>query len=351
MSLPTSNPVSGAPSSEPAPPPRRCRSLTVSGLQCRARALRGHDLCVAHAQYRFPVCPKGPRVAIPLLESLDTIQVVVTQVAQGLFAETLDPLRAGKILYACQVAALTIPRPAPLKSAGQPTLAPVPVADVYPSVDGTLLGPRLAWTGDHSAFNPVWNYHKHAYEQECDRLGKPRPLSPQDMPPDGWLTSDEIAEKQTMAAEDFNDIFRERILNLRIEADRHGELPPLNERTCAHFTFGNCEGPASNRPCDFCLREREEHLRLPPRPAPDSIGDLEGTAGDASEIAPERSRFTPVRRPESRCQTRQLPNLSNFQQLPTHPHPGGRGERTVASTRGPQSTGRRISPRRVHHED
>ncbi len=139
----TTNPLPGSQAPPAAPPPRRCRSLTVRGIQCRERALRGHDLCVTHATNRFPVCPTGPHVAIPLLESLDTIQVVATQVVQGLFADTLSPHLAGKILYACQVAALTLPRPARFKPADKRPADQEPVADVFPSLDGTLLGPSL----------------------------------------------------------------------------------------------------------------------------------------------------------------------------------------------------------------
>ena len=285
MSEPITVPEPGAPcpvpavtTTEPSPTPRRCRSLTVSGLQCRARALRGHHLCVAHVQYRFPVCPKGPRVTIPLLENLDTIQVVATQVAQGLFAETLDPHRAGKILYACQIAVLTLPRPARLQPADKPALPQAPVSDVFPSVDGALLGPNLPWSADQIGFEPVWSYHKHLYESECERQGKPKPAGPDDFPASGWLTPDEVKEYNQRPKE-LAESFWEPLLGLRIEADQRGELPPLKERSCAYFTYGRCDGPTSDRPCEFCYREREEHLRLPPReePAP-SPAPLPGTS-------------------------------------------------------------------------
>ena len=284
------NPDPGAPNPQPAPTPRRCRSLTVRGLQCRERALRGHDLCVTHAKNRFPVCPKGPRVAIPLLEDLDTIQVVATQVAQGLFADTLDPHRAGKILYACQIAALTLSRPPRFQPADKPPLAQQPVADVFPAVDGSLLGPSLSWSSDQVGFQPVWSYHKRLYERECQRLGKPKPQGPDDFPASGWLSPEEV-EEYNRCPEGLAESFWERILRLRIEADQRGELPPLHQRTCSYVTYGHpdCEGPGGDQRCEFCYREREEFLRLPPREdpapqrdsAPQSIGDLQAVAQPA----------------------------------------------------------------------
>jgi hypothetical protein len=276
---------------QPAPTPRRCRSLTVRGLQCRERALRGHDLCVTHAKNRFPVCPKGPRGAIPLLEDLDTIQVVATQVAQGLFAETLDPHRAGKILYACQVAALTLPRPARLKPADKLPDAQHPAADVFPALDGSLLGPSLSWSADQVGFEPVWSFHKHLYERECERQGKPKPAGPDEFPANGWLTPDEV-QTWNRRPEELWETFGEQLLRLRIEADQRGELPPLIERTrCLYAKERICDGPASDHPCEFCYREREEFLRLPSREepslprdsAPDSVGDLQAVAQPAPE--------------------------------------------------------------------
>ena len=264
--------------------------------------MHGHHLCVAHATNRFPVCPKGSRVAIPLLEDLDTIQVVATQVAQGLFADSLDPLRAGKILYACQIAALTIPRPARLPPVEKLPLAPQPATDLFPSPDGAFLGPSLAWSADQLGSRPAWSYHKLLYERECERLGKPRPAGPDDLPAAGWLTPEE-AEEYCKRPEILAESFWERTLRLRIEADQRGELPPLRERTCCYVTYRDpdCEGPGSDHPCEFCYREREEHLRLPPReqtapanhPSPDSgpttLTNLQATAAPRPPATPPPS--------------------------------------------------------------
>ncbi len=346
-----------------APPPPRCRSLTVRGLQCRSRALRGHNLCVQHAKYRFPVCPTGSHVAIPLLEDLDTVQVVATQVAQGLFANTLDPDRAGKILYACQIAAFTLPRPANFKPADKRPTPLEPASEIFPAVDGSFLGPALAWSADHAGAR--WSFEKFLYAQECERQGKPIPATVDDFPVSGWLNPEEAAQCHEDPKQ-FWDGFRERIFRLRIEADQRGELPPLPERS--HCAYGNdfiCLGPAGpgprgHRPCEFCHREREEFLRLPPReqpaatPEPESIGDLQAVGSPAEvpsplsldELLDLPRRNTSARSTPSRytgqcppCRSRQQQNETPFQQLAVSPT-RGEGGRSLCAPRRPKRTPR-----------
>ena len=261
-----------APDAKPAKPPlRRCRSLTVRGRQCTASALRGQQFCVAHARYRLPVCPQGPKVAIPLLEDLDTIQVVATQVAHGLFTEILDPWRAGKILYALQVAALTLPRPAPLKPADAKPIINEPVPQPESDLDGQFLGPDVLWDGNPAAFNPVWSDDKRRYEEECRRLAKPKPVVPEDFPVEGWLT---LEERDSLTGLDLDYHYDKKILALRIEADQRGELPPIEERVCSYRSFSGCNGPAYEGYCHFCKDERFAHADLrrrqgnPALPAP-----------------------------------------------------------------------------------
>lgn len=253
----------------PAPPrPRRCRSLTVRGRQCVASAVRGEDFCIAHIRYRYPVCPTGARIAVPLLEDLETIQVVATQVAHGLFTQILDPWRAGKILYACQVASLTIARPAPIKPSDEKPRINEPVSQAEPDLYGNFLGPDVPWQGNETAFAPEWNFYKRLYVKECQRLGKPVPLTPEELPASGWLTQEEIRERKAMKSWTHDDSYCDSILQLRIDADREGKLPPLAERLCSYGQAPHCGGPGDkgrhHTPCQFCCREREERIRAHP---------------------------------------------------------------------------------------
>ena len=167
------------PTPQPAKPEfRRCRSLTVLGRPCNQRAQRGRDLCIAHAGNRFPVYPQGDKIAIPLLEDLPTVRVVATQVAHGLFTQVLDPWRAGKILYALQVAAMTLPRPAPAAATSAQLVLDQPVTETFPGPDGHPIGPVANWQGYGGRYEPAWRHDKYLYEQECKRLGKPLPETP-----------------------------------------------------------------------------------------------------------------------------------------------------------------------------
>jgi hypothetical protein len=247
---------------------RRCRSLTLLGRPCSQRAQLGADLCVAHARHRFPVCPTGGQIAMPLLEDLPTIRVVATQVAHGLFTQALDPVRAGKILYACQVAAATLPRPAHAETTSAQLAQDQQATEIFTAPEGP-----------NGRYEPVWRHDKYLYEQECERLGKPLPKGPADMPLSGWLTPEEAEDPEIGGSSlSLSEItpYREKMLTLRLEADREGRLPPLRERDrCAYDADPFCKGPDATAPCyrmcDYCCQEREAHLALPPRepvPAP-----------------------------------------------------------------------------------
>src|SRR6185312_8074820 len=201
------------------------------------------NLCVAHAKYRYPVCPKGAKVAVPLLEDLATIQVLATQVAQGLLAETIDPWRAGKVLYACQVAAFTLPRPARMKPLDETPLVEVPVDEVFTGPAGEPLGPERPWLPESGVFNPVWSYHKRLYVEECERLNKPEPVAPDDFPAGGWLSPEEIEEYTTTRRPDqFSEGFLARM--------------PLSQRPRPYGNSQSGYGPSAQRRCQFCGGER-----------------------------------------------------------------------------------------------
>lgn len=233
-------------------PKRLCRHLTVNGRQCQQNARRDGQFCVAHEKHRHPVCPqKGGKIVVPLLEDVSAIQLVASQVAHGLFTETLDPWRAGKILYACQVAAMTVPRPGRLKT--EPVEDPGPVAEVFTDLNGELLGPDLPWLGSNGRFEPTWSHDKMLYEQECERLGKPKPTCPADMPPEGWLTP----EEQALPDGDTSGFWSLKLLERRIQEDQRGNLPPLEERKCS-YDWGDCRGPLKGH-CPYCSWERKAH--------------------------------------------------------------------------------------------
>jgi hypothetical protein len=311
--------VTDTASSQSAKPEfRRCRSLTVLGKACNQRAQRGSELCVAHARNRFPVCPQGDKIAIPLLEDLPTIRVVATQVAHGLFTQVLDPWRAGKILYACQVAAMTLPRPERAALTNAQRGQEQSVTETFSGPDGQILGPAGRWEGLGATYEPVWRYDKYLYAEECYRLKKPEPQSPADMPPEGWLTPREADDPELnyhLSGSMHSDItpFRDAQLQLRIEADRDGKLPPLEERACAYAYNRFCKGPGvlncSVIMCHYCALERDEHLRLPPREEPSAPADppapvdLQAAAVPQPMLSTQYSHPTPAPATQTCCRS------------------------------------------------
>ncbi len=92
------------PSSRP-----RCRALTVDGHRCKNYVVGGLHLCFSHYRYRRPAFPEARNFSTPLIEDRATLQLVSTQVVQGILSNRLDPVRARIAIAALRVAALTIP--------------------------------------------------------------------------------------------------------------------------------------------------------------------------------------------------------------------------------------------------
>lgn len=236
---------------------RRCRYLTVRGLQCNSTALRGHNFCHTHSNFRHPeLPPKGSRVVLPLLEDHSSIQLVLSQIAQGLLSGAIDKDTACALAYTCQVATCTLPRPVAPRSkpADQPTPPQQPVAEVTVSPDGEPLGPDEPYRAPGGA-PPTWSFDKFLLDQHCQLLNLPPVTRPEDLPPSGWLTEEEMKERKR-DPEGFFDDLHENIRNVHQQADLLGLLPPIETRPCA---FSQCSGPGSPKPCNDCKRERKEH--------------------------------------------------------------------------------------------
>jgi hypothetical protein len=120
---PESGPESAACNPQPAtcnPPLPQCRAIRTDGRRCRGTVLRGLHLCYSHYHHRFPALADPDHVSVPLLEDAASIQLLMTQVAHGLLSNKLDPARARTTIWAAQVAAFTLPRPARLKDPEPP---------------------------------------------------------------------------------------------------------------------------------------------------------------------------------------------------------------------------------------
>ena len=87
-----------------------------------------------------------------------------------------------------------------------------------------------------------------------------------------WLTPEWKSVRTTpLLGLDQKRSFKERDLQLRIEADQRGALPPLTERKqCSYNNENYCGGAGSHRShqCEYCQRERDENDRLPEKQPP-----------------------------------------------------------------------------------
>jgi len=94
----------------------RCQHIKGNGTQCGSPALRGQELCYQHTQ-----CPpervkvKGAdgetsEIVVPLFEDAASIQTMVRQVAVLLLRDRIDGEKAGRLLYALQIASANLKR-------------------------------------------------------------------------------------------------------------------------------------------------------------------------------------------------------------------------------------------------
>jgi hypothetical protein len=95
---------------KPIPSQRpRCRALTAGGYRCKNYVVGGLHLCFSHYRNRRPAFPDPRNLSIPLIEDRATLQLVSTQIVQGVLSNRLDPVRARIAIAALRFAALTIP--------------------------------------------------------------------------------------------------------------------------------------------------------------------------------------------------------------------------------------------------
>jgi hypothetical protein len=86
-----------------------CRHVHLSGHRCGSPALRGEPFCYLHHTTRNPAPRPSPVFQIPQLEDRATLQLAIAEVLARIAAGTLDPKRAGLLLYGLQIAQNNLP--------------------------------------------------------------------------------------------------------------------------------------------------------------------------------------------------------------------------------------------------
>ncbi len=291
MSTPT--PTSPEAPTPTAPKPkRRCRCLRTNGIQCNSWTLGDHgNFCYTHSHYRHPECPrKGSKIVMPLLEDHSAIQLVLSQLAHGIFSGALDNASARTLAYICQVAAFTLPRPAAPNAKSAPATIQEPVAEIVTTPDGEHLAPIEKYQGPTGTFEPQWSFSKYMYEKQCEELGQPKPTCAADYPASGWLTEEEMKEdpeewiKRTQAHKlELYKADEARKAQETAAALAAGLPDPHRKRknpACPFDTYW-CDGPKHSHKCAYCAGQKKMDPSNPLYPGDDIIASLKACAESA----------------------------------------------------------------------
>ena len=95
---------------------RRCQHIKTNGTQCGSPALREGKFCYHHRECRPErVTVKGAngkvsKILVPVFEDAHSIQTMVRQVVMLMLEDKIDDKKAGRVLYALQIASANLKR-------------------------------------------------------------------------------------------------------------------------------------------------------------------------------------------------------------------------------------------------
>jgi hypothetical protein len=130
---------------------QECRHIKASGTKCEAPALKVEQFCYFHSRSRAHArrhVDHYQAIEIPLLEDRSAIQHALTEVARAVARGSIDPKRAGLLLYAFQIAAQNAKNQADIVGGG------LQVREVTQSEDGVDLGPEVT-SEENADDNPM----------------------------------------------------------------------------------------------------------------------------------------------------------------------------------------------------
>ena len=86
---------------------RECRHIKAGGSKCEAPALKGMPYCYFHHRLHHAIHQKksssGASFDLPPMEDRASIQIALSHVVRALATGSMDPHRAGRMIYALQV--------------------------------------------------------------------------------------------------------------------------------------------------------------------------------------------------------------------------------------------------------
>jgi hypothetical protein len=130
---------------------QECRHIKASGTKCQAPALKDEKFCYFHTRSRAHAkrhVDHWEAIEIPLLEDRSAIQRALSEVANAIANNRIDPKRAGLLLYSLQIASQNAKNQAEIVGGG------FQVREVTQSEDGIDLGPEVTSEEDMDT-NPL----------------------------------------------------------------------------------------------------------------------------------------------------------------------------------------------------
>jgi hypothetical protein len=92
---------------------RRCQRFRRNGQQCKAPAMKDTDRCYKHQEQADVEHRRRAQYTLPPLVDLKIVQRAISDVAQALWQDRIDPSYAGELLQKLESASMALrPRPA-----------------------------------------------------------------------------------------------------------------------------------------------------------------------------------------------------------------------------------------------
>ncbi len=252
-----------------APDPRQkmqCRYLKPDGVRCTKAALNGEFYCFHHGRDRRHtrnVRYSPAIIQIPLLDNRAAIQVVLTDLARGLAAGTLDIRISREITHVLRLASLQLTRPAleapRLAEALASLPAPEPVDEVTLTPEGDELGPELPYHGASGKPEREWSFSEFLYRTVFpQQAGQP-------LPEEGYI--DPAKAPTPLALEGRNDFASATENSASNNKTDHIIPEPIQATADPQSVSRPCRQPASPQP-----RCRSRHAPLRQAvPAPEDL--------------------------------------------------------------------------------
>jgi len=128
---------------------RTCRHIKPNGLRCESPALKGTYFCYFHSKLHSLGAERSDKfgpMRLPVAEGPAAIQLSIAKITDALISGSIDPKRAGQLLYAMQIASRNL-------ESHRPSQVDKTVESMTTSSNGDELAPDKFVCGDKDDCN------------------------------------------------------------------------------------------------------------------------------------------------------------------------------------------------------